>query len=75
MGSGWSTGDEDHFVALAEFDFDGEKDDELSLRRGQRINVAPKGQYSIDLIWYPYPLGTMRMSSCIFFKAINLILK
>ncbi len=43
VGNGWANGEDDHFVAQAQYDFTGEKEDELSFRRGQRINVAPKG--------------------------------
>lgn len=40
----WMTGKIDHFVAVAEYDFDSENVDELSFRRGQRIIIAPKGK-------------------------------
>ncbi|XP_069127961.1 peroxisomal membrane protein PEX13-like [Argopecten irradians] len=38
----WATGEEDHFVARAEYDFKSESNNELSFRAGQNINVAPK---------------------------------
>jgi len=38
----WASGETDHFVATAEFDFQGESNDELSFRRGTEIIVAPK---------------------------------
>lgn len=38
----WMQGKIDHFVAVAEYDFDAENNDELSFRRGQRIILAPK---------------------------------
>ncbi|XP_060072650.1 peroxisomal membrane protein PEX13-like [Ylistrum balloti] len=41
-GKKWATGEEDHFVARAEFDFKGESDEELSFTAGQNINIAPK---------------------------------
>ena len=34
-------------MALAEHDFDGQREDELTFQRGQRINVAPKGTFII----------------------------
>lgn len=40
----WASGETDHFVATAEFDFQGESNDELSFRRGTEIIVAPKGK-------------------------------
>lgn len=39
----WMSGNIDHFIAVAEHDFDAVNQDELSFRRGQRIIVAPKG--------------------------------
>ena len=38
----WMQGKIDHFVAVAEYDFDAENNDELSFRRGQRLILAPK---------------------------------
>ena len=46
-GQNWASGEDDHFVALAEYDFDGDNDEELSFRRGTRINIAPKGNMAI----------------------------
>ena len=43
-GNEWYNGNADHFVATAEYDFDGEGEGELSFRRGQHIIIAPKGQ-------------------------------
>ena len=40
----WMSGKIDHFVAVAEHDFDAENNDELSFKRGQRIIIAPKGK-------------------------------
>ena len=39
----WMQGKIDHFIAVAEFDFDGVNNDEISFRRGQKIIIAPKG--------------------------------
>ena len=47
QGTAWASGQEEHFVALAEHDFDGQREDELTFQRGQRINVAPKGRFII----------------------------
>lgn len=39
----WMEGKIDHFIAVAEFDFDAVNVDEMSFRRGQKIIIAPKG--------------------------------
>ena len=31
-------------MAMAEYEFEGEGDEELPFRKGQKINVAPKGK-------------------------------
>ncbi len=41
----WMEGKIDHFIAVSEHDFDSVNMDELSFRRGQRIIIAPKGDY------------------------------
>ncbi|XP_061165961.1 peroxisomal membrane protein PEX13-like [Saccostrea echinata] len=38
----WASGEDDHFVARAEFDFNGSGEEELSFTAGQLIKVAPK---------------------------------
>ena len=54
----WMAGKIDHFVAVAEHDFDGENVDEISFRRGQRITIAPKGSdlqanlFKVDFLNY-----------------------
>lgn len=40
----WMQGKIDHFIAVAEYDFDSVNVDEISFRRGQRIIIAPKGR-------------------------------
>ena len=40
----WTNGKDDHFVVVAEYDFQAQGDDELSFRQGQTITVAPKGK-------------------------------
>lgn len=42
---GWASGEDDHHVAEAQYDFSGENEDELSFKAGQKINLAPKGRY------------------------------
>ena len=42
-GTGWANGEDDHFVAEALFDFTAQNEDEVSLRQGQSVNIAPKG--------------------------------
>jgi hypothetical protein len=41
----WAAGDADHFLAEAQFDFEGENEDELSFEAGQKILIAPKGMH------------------------------
>jgi len=41
--SSWASGVHDHFVAVAEYDFDAQNDDELSFKQGTMLTVAPKG--------------------------------
>lgn len=41
---GWAEGTEDHVVGEAKFDFVADREDELSLTQGQRINLAPAGK-------------------------------
>lgn len=40
----WASGSDEHYVAKAEFDFEGENNDELSFRQGTEIILAPKGK-------------------------------
>lgn len=42
----WASGEDDHVVARAEFDFSAASDEEISLRTGDMINLAPKGESS-----------------------------
>ena len=39
-----SAGEGDHVIARAEYDFDGEGEDELSFRTGNILRLAPKGK-------------------------------
>lgn len=43
-GTNWASGEDDHVVARAEFDFSAASDEEISLRAGDMINLAPKEQ-------------------------------
>lgn len=40
----WSSGEDDHVVARAEYDFSAASEEELSLRTGDMLNLAPKEQ-------------------------------
>ncbi|XP_064172406.1 peroxisome biogenesis factor 13 [Anguilla rostrata] len=40
----WANGDDDHVVARAEFDFTAASDEEISVRAGDMLNLAPKEQ-------------------------------
>lgn len=47
----WASGSADHFVAVAEHDFMADGEDEITFRKGQKLNVAPKG----NTFSGPYP--------------------
>ena len=49
--SGWASGVCDHFVAVAEYDFDAQSHDELSFKQGTVLNVAPKGLMIANNVW------------------------
>lgn len=38
----WASGEEDHVVARAEYDFDSDRQDEVSFKAGSLLNLAPK---------------------------------
>ncbi|XP_069030911.1 peroxisome biogenesis factor 13 [Embiotoca jacksoni] len=40
----WASGEDDHVVARAEYDFSAASDEEISLRAGDMLNLAPKEQ-------------------------------
>ncbi|KAK7901282.1 hypothetical protein WMY93_018051 [Mugilogobius chulae] len=41
-GSNWASGEDDHVVARAEFDFTAASEEEISVRAGDMLNLAPK---------------------------------
>lgn len=43
----WASGEDDHVVARAEYDFSAASEEEISLRSGDLINLAPKGDISL----------------------------
>jgi len=49
--SGWATGIHDHFVAVAEYDFDAQNHDELTFKQGTALTVAPKGVSIVIFVW------------------------
>jgi hypothetical protein len=48
VSKGWATGADDHFVAVAEYNFNAENPDELSFQQGNKLNIAPKGLLAIN---------------------------
>ncbi|MEQ2289901.1 hypothetical protein AMECASPLE_037961, partial [Ameca splendens] len=40
----WASGEDDHVVARAEYDFSASSEEEVSLRAGDMLNLAPKEQ-------------------------------
>lgn len=43
LASNWASGEDEHVVARAEYDFSAASEEEISLRAGDLINLAPKG--------------------------------
>lgn len=41
--SGWIDGTADHVVGECKYDFIADKEDEITVKLGQRINLAPSG--------------------------------
>lgn len=54
--SRWISGEADHFIAEATYDFTGENSDELSFKRGQNIRVAPKGTWCFFFHYYLFKM-------------------
>lgn len=50
VATNWASGEDDHVVARAEFDFSAASEAEISLRTGDMINLAPKGEAVTFLI-------------------------
>ncbi len=44
IASNWATGEDDHVVARAEYDFTAASEEEISLQAGEMLNLAPKGK-------------------------------
>lgn len=43
LANNWASGEDDHVVARAEYSFSAASEEEISLRAGDLINLAPKG--------------------------------
>ncbi|XP_066538546.1 peroxisome biogenesis factor 13 [Hoplias malabaricus] len=43
-GTNWASGEDDHVVARAEYDFNAASEEEISLQAGDMLNLAPKEQ-------------------------------
>ena len=61
--AGWTNGTADHVVGECKYDFIADKEDELSVAQGQRINLAPSGRVS-SIIIYVNPTIQMWESAC-----------
>ncbi len=44
IASSWASGEDDHVVARAEYDFTAASEEEISLQAGNMLNLAPKGK-------------------------------
>lgn len=49
LATNWASGEDDHVVARAEYDFSAASEEEISLRAGDMLNLAPKGESSYQL--------------------------
>lgn len=47
VASNWASGEDDHVVARAEYDFTASSEEEISLQAGDMLNLAPKGKQNI----------------------------
>lgn len=46
LATNWASGEDDHVVARAEYDFTAASEEEISLAAGDMLNLAPKGESS-----------------------------
>lgn len=44
MSSNWASGEDDHVVGRAEYDFNALSEEEISFRAGDMLRLAPKGK-------------------------------
>jgi len=51
----WANGEDDHVVARAEYDFLAASEGEISVRAGDMLNLAPKGEGSLSDCWFNTP--------------------
>lgn len=49
--TGWASGVRDHFVAVAEHDFEAQNHDELTFKQGTLLTVAPKGLMTVNEVF------------------------
>lgn len=54
----WASGEDDHVVARAEYDFAASTEEEISLRAGDMLNLAPKGE--------TYTIINMLIQKCVY---------
>lgn len=52
LATNWASGEDDHVVARAEYDFSAASEEEISMRVGDMLNLAPKGESSLITIIY-----------------------
>ena len=61
--TGWTNGTADHVVGECKYDFIADKEDELSVAQGQRINLAPSGRVPSIIIYVKPTIRTWE-SAC-----------
>lgn len=47
VSSDWASGEDDHVVGRAEYDFNAISEEEISFRAGEMLKLAPKGKISL----------------------------
>ena len=47
VSSNWASGEDDHVVGRAEYDFNALSEEEISFRAGDMLKLAPKGKLLI----------------------------
>lgn len=46
--SNWASGEDDHVVGRAEYDFNAVSEEEISFRAGEMLKLAPKGKVVLN---------------------------
>lgn len=55
VSSNWASGEDDHVVGRAEYDFNAVSEEEISFRAGEMLKLAPKGKMVLIHCDFPPP--------------------